>query len=81
MKKLIENHENHATTPALVDFKTIYDLIRVRFSPVPHPRTIQAWLKDARVRTTKRNNRARRGGGRKWYVLADVERFIEGLTK
>ena len=72
---------NVGPAPSLVDFKTVYEFIMARFSPAPHPRTVQAWLKDARVRSTKRNTRARRGGGRKWYVLADVERFIESLVK
>lgn len=79
--KISKRENAHAATAAMVDFKTVYNIIKTRFLPAPHPRTVQAWLKDARVRTTKRNLGARRGGGRKWYVVADVERFIERLTK
>lgn len=68
-------------TPLLVDFNTVYKYVGERFSPVPHRRTVMAWLKDSRVRSTKRNPHAVRGGGRRWFVLADVQTLIERMCK
>lgn len=52
------------------------------FQPAPHPRTVQAWLRKAGVRTTTPRKRdPRRAGGRRWYLHTDVQRFIATLAK
>ena len=77
----IANAKARPENPAFGDFNFVYAKFAERYWPLPKPRTVQGWLRDAGVRTTKRNRKAKRGGGRIWYHLGDVQEFLESLSR
>jgi hypothetical protein len=50
-------------------------LIPLYFDPVPSIYTLRRWLDAARIRSSKRNPRARRGGGPIYWVVDEVEKW------
>lgn len=49
-------------------------------NPIPCRRTLRNWFKAAGVRKFKMNHTAKRGGGRVFYSVADVEKLFDRRT-
>lgn len=70
-----------SNTCKLVSFDIAYERVTRDFQPKPHRRTVMAWLKTWKVRSTKRNPAAAHGGGRKYFAESDIERALAKLLK
>jgi trehalose utilization protein len=49
-------------------------------APVPSKDTLRSWFDDARIPRFKSNPMAKRGGGRVFYQVSGVEKFLRGRT-
>lgn len=81
MEKNMNESKAKTTAARLASLDELIENILPNFiSPVPQPDTIRSWFDAAKIPRFKANPTAKRGGGRVFYSVSAVEKFLGQRT-
>lgn len=73
----MSNNISQSNSPRLATLDELRKTtLAAHLSPMPHTVTLRSWFDQARIPRMKANPLARKGGGRVYYQVSAVEKFL-----
>ena len=72
--------DNHQTKARLATLAQLRPILSLHIDPIPSDETLRMWFDAGKVPRFKSNPVAKRGGGRVFYSVSGVEKFLQSRT-